>query len=145
MNTNKNLIFCLLFFALSSPLHAPEYKRAKGKQHLKGIRRIAQVSSFTLRESSPTKIFTPNGDGINDTFNLTFDNPSANIISQAKIYDLTGVEVADFKEETPSGNDPTKLSWDGRDKNGNYVRSGIYIYQVQSEGKVINGTMVVAR
>ena len=100
---------------------------------------------FSLKEA-PRKIIVP-GSSIagNAKFTLVFDNPSASIISQANIYDITGTEVADFTEETPSGNDPSQLSWNGRASDGSLVRSGIYIYQVQVEGEVINGTVVVAK
>ena len=101
--------------------------------------------SFALKET-PRKIIIPNSTvSGNSTLVLVFDNPGAHILSQAKIYDLMGQEVADFREETPAGNDPIRLTWDGRDKNGSIVRGGIYIYQVQAESQLINGTVVVAR
>jgi hypothetical protein len=37
------------------------------------------------------------------------------------------------------------MIWDGRDGDGGLVRGGIYIYQVESDGKVINGTVVVGK
>ena len=53
--------------------------------------------------------------------------------------------MGDFVEDLPSGSDPSQISWDGKNIEGKFVRTGVYIYQVQSEGKVINGTIVVAR
>lgn len=100
---------------------------------------------FSFKESTPTKIFTPNGDGFNDTYTLTFDNPAGNLLSQKKIYDITGAEIADFQVMGEETAQVINLVWNGKDKDGTTVRSGIYIYQVQSEGKVINGTIVVAR
>ncbi len=102
-------------------------------------------ASFSLEQSTPTKIITPNSDGKNDVFTLKFDNQSGNILTQKKIFDLSGAEIADLTvigDETAAS---LVLRWDGKDKNGEIVRSGIYIYQVQAEGKVINGTIVVAR
>ena len=103
------------------------------------------ADTFSLSQSTPTKIFTPNGDGINDTFSLLLNNPAENVISQKKIFDLMGAEISDFQVIGDETALLVTLLWDGRDKNGNYVRGGVYVYQVQSEGKVINGTVVVAR
>ena len=109
------------------------------------IKTLAFNQAFSLRDT-PRKILVPNSTiPDNATFVLLFDNPAAAIISQAKIYDISGAEVADFREETPAGSDPTRLTWDGKDKDGSYVRGGIYIYQVQAEGSLMNGTVVVAR
>ena len=110
------------------------------------------LSPFTLYAptfallDTPHKIFIPESViAANSTFILNFDNPAADIVTQAKIYDLTGGEVVDMQEVTASGSNPTRLSWDGRDKSGSRVPSGIYIYQVQAGGSLINGTVVVAR
>lgn len=62
-------------------------------------------------------------------------------INKGKIYDITGAEVADLQP----GSTEDSLIWDGRDKNGNIVHSGVYIYQIEVEGKVFNGTIVVAK
>jgi len=100
---------------------------------------------FVLRDT-PHKYLIPNSEiQSNAKFTLVFNNPSSNIVTQAKIYDITGAEVADFLEETPAGSDPDQLSWDGHDKNGSIVRSGIYIYQIQAGNVVNNGTIVVVR
>ncbi len=122
----------------SSSLNAVQNSRVKGAYS-------AQAASFALSISTPMKIFTPNNDGYNDSLVLSFDNPKLSIINEAKIYDLTGAEVGSLSEITQPGTDPTRLSWDGRDSNGSLVRTGIYIYQVQSEGELVNGTVVVAR
>ena len=54
--------------------------------------------------------------------------------------------MADFEQGVVVGaNAVISLKWNGRDKTGNYVPSGVYIYQIQAEGKVINGTIVVAK
>ena len=110
------------------------------------VRQVKRASEFTLNQLTPRKIFTPNGDGVNDEITLFLDNPNDSIISQAKVYDITGAEVSDFKQGIVAGvHGVVSLTWDGRDKSGSIVRSGVYVYQIQSEGKVINGTIVVAR
>ena len=126
------------FFLLLRPSAAEVTQRRKAPQ-------ASPADSFSLSQSSPTRVFTPNGDGVNDTFTLVCNNPAGNIIAEKKIYDLTGAEVADFQVIGDETAPLVTLVWDGRDHAGNIVRSGVYIYQIQSEGKVINGTIVVAR
>ena len=108
-------------------------------------RAVKPAEAFTLKEA-PRKILIPESTiSQNAVFVLNFDNPAADIVTQAKIFDLLGAEVADFIEATPSGSNPTRLEWNGRDKNGSVVRSGIYIYQVQAGNVLTNGTVVVVR
>ncbi|MBI2119906.1 MAG: T9SS type A sorting domain-containing protein [Elusimicrobia bacterium] len=110
------------------------------------VRQVLRATEFTLTQLTPRKIFTPNGDGVNDEIILFLENPKESTISQAKIYDIGGAEVADFEQGFVANNQGiVSLTWNGRDHSGVIVRSGIYIYQVQAEGKVINGTIVVAR
>ena len=103
------------------------------------------AETFVLLET-PRKILVPESaiPG-NAVFTLLFDNPAADIVTQAKVYDLNGSEVADLTDTTGAGSNPPRLTWDGRDKNGSIVRSGVYIYQVQAGNSLVNGTVVVAR
>ncbi len=110
------------------------------------VRQVLRATEFTLSGLTPRKIFTPNGDGVNDDITLLLENPKDSMVSQAKIFDVTGAEVADFQIGVVAGQlGVTSLKWDGRTRTGEIARSGVYIYQVQAEGKVINGTIVVAR
>lgn len=99
-----------------------------------------EESEFKLSRISPAKVFTPNGDGINDEVNFVFENPGESIVT-GSVYDIAGAYVADLAW---SG-DNVSLKWDGRDRGGSFAREGIYVYQIKAEGKVINGTVVVAR
>lgn len=99
--------------------------------------------SFSINEIRPGKIFTPNGDGWNDYFEIRYSNPMDSIVN-GKIYSVDGELTAymkkDFINET--------LRWDGSDLNGNPAHSGIYIYQVEvrgGENLVLNGTIILAR
>lgn len=58
-----------------------------------------------------------------------------------KIFDLKGRLVAELKAEGGE----RKLTWDGRDKNGEVLESGIYIYQIQVGGRYKVGTIVLIR
>ncbi len=114
-----------------------------------GTRPIA--GDFNVVSMEPGKIFTPNGDCINDYFTIRFDNPKDSIIS-GLVFDMTGRELADFKAIDANASNCTvtfsqnSISWDGRDRSGNPVDAGVYLYQIKtSEGIRRNGTIVVAR
>ncbi len=112
--------------------------KSKYLGHYKIIQTV-KFSKFTLTKVYP-RIFSPNGDGINDVTNFVFENPDNEAVT-GKIYDLDGSYVADMLP----GEIPNSLCWDGRFKNGRKARSGVYVYQLKVNGKVTNGTVVVAR
>ena len=100
-----------------------------------------RATSFEFVQVWPKKIFTPNRDGINDEINFLFENPKLSVLT-GKVYDIHGAYVADL---APGADPFTSLVWDGKGKGGGSVRKGIYIFQIKCEGKVYNGTVVVAR
>lgn len=107
------------------------------------IKESLRASSFVIESIQPDKIFTPNGDGWNDYFEIQYANPKDGSVS-GKIYDLKGTLVAGMEK----GANEETLRWDGKDANGNPAPGGVYIYQIEvtgPENKVINGTVVVAR
>jgi len=107
------------------------------------IKESLRASSFVIESIQPDKIFTPNGDGWNDYFEITYANPKDGNVS-GKIYDLKGALVAGMEK----GASDYTLKWEGKDANGNPAPGGVYIYQIEVSGpenKVINGTVVVAR
>jgi len=104
------------------------------------LRRAGNAGTFMVNSVWPSKIFTPNGDGINDTVNISYENPIG-IRVTGKIFDLNGRFTANMAE----GSMENTLKWDGKDSDGSHAPKGIYIYQLDVEGKVVNGTVVVAR
>jgi len=107
------------------------------------IKESFRATSFVIESIQPDKIFTPNGDGWNDYFEIQYANPRDGIV-KGRIYDLRGAFVAEMEK----GANEETLMWDGKDANGNSAPGGVYIYQIQvtgPENKVINGTVVVAR
>lgn len=108
------------------------------------LRRAAPATEFTFYGIMP-RIITPNSDGENDRALFRFANPKAAGIS-IKIFDLTGALVMKLDETTMTSDVHGEyLWWDGRDEDGETVPVGVYIYQLEGEGKVVNGTVVVAR
>lgn len=104
------------------------------------IRTIYRDGAVTFDISNITsRVFSPNGDGLNDAVTFLFDNPRASFV-EGKVYDLRGAFVADMKP----GFMADTLTWDGK-MNGRVVTSGVYLYEIRAEGRIFNGTLVVAR
>lgn len=76
-------------------------------------------------------VFTPNGDGTNETF-MAFDNPFVRcprFVESVEIFIVNrwGVEVFRYNSLTAPEND-IFIRWDGRDRNGNELPAGTYFY-----------------
>jgi len=64
----------------------------------------------------------------NPTTTITLSLPQESKVS-LEVYDITGRKVRTLlKEALPAG--VHKISWDGRNENGEAVGSGVYIYRV---------------
>lgn len=105
------------------------------------IRTVARDSSFNLDTGGVSnRALTPNGDGLNDTVVFTFDNPKDSAFT-GKLYDLRGQFVSEMRPGPVAG---SSLLWDGK-SGGSVVPRGVYMYQIQAEGRTFNGTVVVIR
>lgn len=99
------------------------------------------ASGFKLNEGYPKpRVFTPNGDNRNEEVTFSYENDKESSIV-CWIYDIRGSVVRQL-DIVGSGDE---FTWDGKDEDGNIVRSGIYIYQIEVEGQAINGTIVLAK
>ncbi|MCD4814488.1 hypothetical protein K8S19_12460 [bacterium] len=67
-------------------------------------------------------------------FNFYTNDPNAEI--KIKIFDTTGFPVVTLNN--------TRY-WDGRNSNYQYVEGGLYLYQIEVEGHLISGTVVVIK
>ena len=100
------------------------------------------ATSFEIKVH-PNKIFTPNGDGWNDYFEIQYDNPYDALVS-GKIYDIKGRLIADMEKDEHK----ERLIWDGNGVNNDPVTGGLYIYQVEvygPENKIIKGIVILVR
>ncbi|MDO5509816.1 MAG: choice-of-anchor L domain-containing protein [Weeksellaceae bacterium] len=94
------------------------------------ISEMYEISIFI----TPT-LFTPNGDGINDTFRLP--QLSSTVSGQVQIYDRYGKMIY---EGVTQGNEV----WDGLDNRGHKVPSEDYWYIIQlSDGRKLTGHVTV--
>lgn len=108
----------------------------KGGQYQ--LRQSMKSAKFTLNNIYP-RIFTPNDDGWNDVVNFVYEGNDDGITG--KIFDINGAFVADMAR----GDTIYSLKWNGKNSSNEAVSSGIYIYQIEADGRVINGTIVVAK
>ena len=82
-------------------------------------------------------VFTPDGDGVNDFFNITYENQDENSnlgpaeIVEFKIWNRWGNVV--YNNETPN------QGWDGT-QNGDPSPSDVYVYHIQI--RLVNGEMI---
>jgi len=102
------------------------------------------------------KIITPGkADGLNDVFFVLYMNLDSQSSLSGKIYNLMGMKVADMVNTGGSGG-PLPIpgtgwfapgAWEGYLKwtPAGGTSPGIYIWQVEAEGQVYTGTVVVAK
>ncbi len=95
----------------------------------------SEPSNIVCVENCPSynlpNAFTPNGDGLNETF-MAFDNPFAQcprfvVGVDIFIVNRWGVEVYSYNSLESPEND-VFIRWDGKDKNGNILPAGTYYY-----------------
>jgi gliding motility-associated-like protein len=101
------------------------------------------ISTIRLEQIFPSNlgdipdIFTPNGDGFNDTWEIPgIDQyPEATI----RIYNRAKKLAVELKG--------AQMPWDGRDLNGNLLESGYYLYliELRKGGKIISGYVTILR
>jgi hypothetical protein len=103
------------------------------------VQATASLGSVTLTVVK-CRIFTPNGDGANDKARFELDNPEQLPVG-GSVFDINGARVGSLQ----AGTTPDVLVWDGKDADGQVVAGGIYIYQLEFQGKTATGTVVVAR
>lgn len=58
------------------------------------------------------------------------------------IFNIDGVLIRELKSADPGVRD---LEWDGKDEVGNFVESGVYVYQIQVGESFDTGTVIVAK
>ncbi|OGS23369.1 MAG: hypothetical protein A2314_08165 [Elusimicrobia bacterium RIFOXYB2_FULL_50_12] len=142
MNKNTVHFVVCLFSIIASSYSFAEVAGAlpKSPETLSRYSFYKAAERFSLTSVRP-KIFCPDeADESVAKVCFTIDNPNFSEVSST-IYDINGnvVKVSLTEEGTEL------FSWDGRDSDNNVVSSGVYIYQLEADGKVVNGTVVVAR
>jgi hypothetical protein len=105
------------------------------------LRVVERATSFVFDKAGVSnREITPNGDGKNDTAVFTYDNPRGSDVV-VRILDLQGKVVVG---NLPVGPIADSKVWDATAR-GRKVPSGVYVYQVQAEGRTYSGTVAVIR
>jgi len=103
-----------------------------------GINRINQEEE--IMQSVFPNPFTPNNDGFNDYVEFTFSE-SIPLKPVVHIFNLRGKKVCELNPGSERS-----CQWDGKDRSGNDLEPGVYIYIINSEdGKSSNGTVTLIR
>ncbi|MFQ5866232.1 MAG: FlgD immunoglobulin-like domain containing protein, partial [bacterium] len=62
-----------------------------------------------------------------------------------KIFNILGQYVCTLSDQQRYVAGKHHLTWDGKDKNENWVTSGLYFYRLNAEELVVTGRMVLLR
>ena len=104
---------------------------AAPSQSLVVVADLRQTSLLVDSKVAP-RIFTPNGDGINDETALSFSvfrlEGSSNFA--VGVYDLAGRRVRDLSFTRQRASGEHRLIWDGRDDRGLLMEPGVYLLRV---------------
>jgi len=112
-----------------------------GKYEVRSVPRSAGFSCDASGASN--RYITPNGDGRNDGI-IFYYNPGQGatpVVPRIKIFDARGRLV---RSDLPAGPTANSVIWDGM-AGGRAVPMGVYIYQLQGEGKTCTGTVIVIK
>ena len=82
-----------------------------------------------VRNLVHTGVFTPNGDGANDRYELTFSLVKTGAEPRVRVFSLAGSLVAELAGQGP-GAGRGRYSWDGRQA-GEAVPPGIYLVDIE--------------
>jgi hypothetical protein len=82
-----------------------------------------------VRKVEHTELFTPNSDGVNDRYELSFTVVKTDKKPRVHIYTLGGQHVAELDNQNLQGN-RSRYIWDGRSA-GSTVPPGVYIMRIE--------------
>ena len=89
---------------------------------------VVQGASL-IRNVRHAALFTPNGDAVNDLYELSFTVVKTNKQPHVRVFSLAGRPIAKLANATPRGARAT-YAWDGQ-SNGALVPPGMYIVHVE--------------
>jgi hypothetical protein len=110
----------------------------------------SQTQTANLQNKKLTlepKVFTPDGDGVDDVLLLQFNGATPGSVANVTIFDASGREVRKLANNTLTGNE-NLVQWDGLTDKGTKAAIGYYIVLVEvftlnGEKEIIKETAVV--
>ena len=115
--------YCLLFTVLSG-----QHQDTSGDSTLLPIEQLFVIETLASTDSVGTElnvpnVFTPNGDNINDYFEVKTDGTT---IYEFTVFTRTGARV--YYSMSP------RIFWDGQSSGGHDLSEGIYYYVIEETG-----------
>ena len=109
------------------------------------IRNIEIDQSLETEISVQPRVFSPtgHGQGFGNSINISFPLHRTSKTS-VKIYNIAGRLKRIIIEDKPLLPGINAVAWDGRDDDGNFCRSGLYVVAIEAGGKVNTRTIVVS-
>ena len=93
--------------------------------------------------------FSPNGNGIADTTHLTITSPNMSDFNQreltVEIFDLKSKLIRTLTDHALINTNAVSIEWDGRNRMGETVNIGPYLYQVRIGTEISNGVIVIGK
>jgi gliding motility-associated-like protein len=84
---------------------------------------VEENCARSVEQISVPNVFSPNADGVNDLFEITYDAECIRGI-RVEVWDRWGIQVYSGEQDVPD--------WDGRFRNDNkYVTDGVYYYVIR--------------
>ncbi len=99
--------------------------------HFFGISPTGIKETTTLMVGIPRLRFYPNP--FHEEINISYSIGGSGEYTTLKIYDATGRLVREFSQPAPGAATSTFIRWDGRDKTGHLVPSGIYFIHLAAD------------
>ncbi|OQA90301.1 MAG: hypothetical protein BWY26_01437 [Elusimicrobia bacterium ADurb.Bin231] len=79
-------------------------------------------------------VFSPYGDGKYNQAKISYNVPAGSQIT-IRVFDIRGRAVRTVVDHVDGGGASETVNWDGKDDNGNVVRTGIYIVNIEAINK----------
>ncbi|NBV14368.1 MAG: PKD domain-containing protein [Sphingobacteriia bacterium] len=101
-----------------------------------GCEAVIKKGPFTIftPELNLPNVFSPNGDGVNDLFFITYTGDES---FRVQIFDRWGVKYFDTLNRNQF--------WNGQDLNGQIAADGTYFYTIQIGGRNYSGSVTIVR
>ena len=123
MTLPRSIVIACLSFLLFRMGYGQEQDHLTGSMQLTAEQMVvldSLAADSTGSELAVPNVFTPNGDGINDYFEVTTDGTR---VYEFSIFTRTGTRV--YHSLSP------RIFWDGKSNSGHDLKEGVYYYVIE--------------